>query len=233
MGYCWRGVDWTRCWRYRRASTRLTSSATCASCRGATTSRRCTGLASARLSRCSGRRDRPTSSRWVWQVPLPVHPLGVRLPPVAARGWPRQGRQGVPIGATGRHPAGEFDEAPSCGWIKRNRAFSTESTRKMDHPLKAFKLHLILSRERDVAPCDKSVRSWCDGSSGSILHCADPLSYFSFQPVLHDWCNKCRVMCYPVCGMVHIKEPLLLIGKSSPCGSNGSPFSLSELSDAI
>ena len=43
----------------------------------------------------------------------------------------------------------------------------------------------------------------------------DPLSYFSFQPVLHDWCNKGRGMCYPVCGMVHIKEPLLLIEKSS------------------
>ena len=28
-------------------------------------------------------------------------------------------------------------------------------------------------------------------------------------------------MCYPVCGMVHIKEPLLLIGKSSPCGGSG------------
>ena len=38
--------------------------------------------------------------------------------------------------------------------------------------------------------------------------------YFSFQPVLHDWCNKGCGMCYPVCGMVHIKEPLLLIGKS-------------------
>ena len=25
-------------------------------------------------------------------------------------------------------------------------------------------------------------------------------------------------MCYPVCGMVHIKEPLLLIDKSSVCG---------------
>ena len=37
-----------------------------------------------------------------------------------------------------------------------------------------------------------------------------------FQPVLHDWCNKGRGMCYPVCGMVHIKEPLLLIGKSNP-----------------
>ena len=37
----------------------------------------------------------------------------------------------------------------------------------------------------------------------------DPLSYFSFQPVLHDWCNKGSGMCYPVCGMVHIKEPLV------------------------
>ena len=50
---------------------------------------------------------------------------------------------------------------------------------------------------------------------GSILHGVDPLSHFSFQPVFHDWCNKGRGMCYPVCGMVHIKEPLLLIGKSS------------------
>ena len=39
----------------------------------------------------------------------------------------------------------------------------------------------------------------------------DPLSYFSFQPALHDWCNKGCGMCYPVCGMMHIKEPLLLI----------------------
>ena len=48
-----------------------------------------------------------------------------------------------------------------------------------------------------------------------------PLSYFPFQPVLHDWCNKGRGMCYPVCGMVHIKEPLLLIRKSSLCGGSG------------
>ena len=54
----------------------------------------------------------------------------------------------------------------------------------------------------------------------------DPLSYFSFQPVLHDWCNKGCGMCYPVCGMVHIKEPLLLIGKSSPCGSSGFPLAI-------
>ena len=55
----------------------------------------------------------------------------------------------------------------------------------------------------------------------------DPLSYFSFQPELHDWCNKGRGMCYPVCGMVHIKEPLLLIGKSSPYGGSGFPLCLS------
>ena len=68
---------------------------------------------------------------------------------------------------------------------------------------------------------------------GSILHGVGPLSYFSFQPVLHDWCNKDRGMCYPVCGMVHIKEPLLLIDKSSLCGGSGFPFSLSEWSLTI
>ena len=56
--------------------------------------------------------------------------------------------------------------------------------------------------------------------------------FFSFQPVLHDWCNKGRGMCYPVCGMIHIKEPLLLIGKSSLCGSR-FPLSLSEWSFTI
>ena len=68
---------------------------------------------------------------------------------------------------------------------------------------------------------------------GSILHGVDPLSYFSFHPVLHDWCYKGRGMCYPVCGMMHIKEPLLLIGKNSLCGSSGFPFSLSEWSLTI
>ena len=54
----------------------------------------------------------------------------------------------------------------------------------------------------------------------------DPLNYFSFQPVLHDWHNKGHGMCYPVCGMVHIKEPLLLIGKSSTCGRSGFPLAI-------
>ena len=55
---------------------------------------------------------------------------------------------------------------------------------------------------------------------GSILHGVDPLSYFSFQPVFQDWLNKGRGMCYPQCGMMHIKEPLLLIGKSGLYGQS-------------
>ena len=57
--------------------------------------------------------------------------------------------------------------------------------------------------------------------------------YSYMVSVLHDWFNKGRGMWYPVCGMVHIKEPLLLIRKSSLCGSSGFPLSLSELSVTI
>ena len=41
----------------------------------------------------------------------------------------------------------------------------------------------------------------------------DALSYFSFQPVHHNWTNKGPGMCNPAYGMVHIKDPLLLIKK--------------------
>ena len=93
-------------------------------------------------------------------------------------------------------------------------------------------VYLLLLKERDVA-------LWLERSLmvrwvvGSILHGVDPLSYFSFQPVLHDWYNKGHRMCYTVCGMVHIKEPLLLIEKSSLCGGSGFPLSLSEWSLTI
>ena len=43
--------------------------------------------------------------------------------------------------------------------------------------------------------------------------------------------TKAVVMYHSVCGMVHIKDPLLLIEKSSPCiGGSGFPLSLSEWS---
>ena len=74
----------------------------------------------------------------------------------------------------------------------------------------------------------KSVLSWHYRSSDRSF-IVDPLSYFSLQPVIHDWYNKGHGMCYPVCGMVYIKDPLLLIKKSSLCsGSSVFPLSLSE-----
>ena len=89
------------------------------------------------------------------------------------------------------------------------------------------------SRERKPiaagARCSLTVR-WV---VGSILRGVDPLSYFSFKPCLHHCCTKGRGMCYPVCGMMHIKEPLLLIGKSSLCGGSGFALSLSEWSFTI
>ena len=60
---------------------------------------------------------------------------------------------------------------------------------------------------------------------GSILH-GGPIEIF----LVTASGPKGRGMCYPVCGMMHIKEPLLLIGKSSPSGGSGFPPSLSEWS---
>ena len=63
---------------------------------------------------------------------------------------------------------------------------------------------------------------------GSVTIYDQAVSYSgkSVQPVLHDWCTKGHGMCYPVCGMVHINEPLLVIGKSSLCGGSGYPLLL-------
>ena len=73
------------------------------------------------------------------------------------------------------------------------------------------------------------VRAFAHGAMGRRI---DPswggLIELFLVPVIHNWCNKSRGMCYPVCGMVHIKEPLLLIGKSSLCGGSRFPLSLSE-----
>ena len=47
-------------------------------------------------------------------------------------------------------------------------------------------------------------------ANGAIGHPIDSsLNNVSFQPVLYDWCNKDSGMCYPVCGMMHIKDLLL------------------------
>ena len=63
---------------------------------------------------------------------------------------------------------------------------------------------------------------------GSILH-GGPIELF----LIPAWCNKSRGLYYPICGMMYVKEPLLLFGKSSPWGGSGFPLSLSEWSFTI
>ena len=53
----------------------------------------------------------------------------------------------------------------------------------------------------------------------------DTLSDISFRPVLYKWCNKECGKYSPVCGMVHIKDPLMLLSKGNP-GSGSSMSSL-------
>ena len=54
----------------------------------------------------------------------------------------------------------------------------------------------------------------------SIIH-GGPIDLFLIPASAPRVC-----MCYPLCGMVHIKEPLLLIGKSSPYGSIRFPIAI-------
>ena len=80
---------------------------------------------------------------------------------------------------------------------------------------------LYRGEERDVAQsiaCPPLKRSVV----GSIL-LSGPSCYFPFQPVVHNWFIKGRGMYCSVYGKVHIKDPLLLIEKSSLCGGSGFP----------
>ena len=64
-----------------------------------------------------------------------------------------------------------------------------------------------------------SVSSWCDGLSDQSLM-VNSLSYFLFQPELYDWCNIGHGKYYPVCGIVHTKDSMLLTKNSSLYSGN-------------
>ena len=127
---------------------------------------------------------------------------------------------------------------PAAGLLYQQQVYCTSSRFTVPAAGLLYQQQVYIDRSVTNDTCHagtrcKSVRSWCDGSSdrsfmggGCVCSGVDPLNNFSFQPVLHDWCNKGCGMYYPVCGMVHIKEPLLLIGKSRPCGGSRFPFSL-------
>ena len=84
-------------------------------------------------------------------------------------------------------------------------------------------LHLLKS---EGARCSSVVRAFAHGAMGRRIDPSwgGPIELFLVPATGVMGCG----MCYPVCGMVHIKEPLLSIKKSSPCGGSGFPLSLSD-----
>ena len=72
------------------------------------------------------------------------------------------------------------------------------------------------------------VRAFAHGAMGRRIDPSwgGPIQLFLAPASAPRQFNKGCGMCYPVCGMVHIKEPLLLIRKSSQCGGSGFRLSL-------
>ena len=79
--------------------------------------------------------------------------------------------------------------------------------------------------ELNLAPFIHSIAYvWQDiQTTRSVLFCSGILNQAIFQPVVHNWFIKgCGMYC-SVYGKVHIKDPLLLIEKSSLRGGSGFP----------
>ena len=92
------------------------------------------------------------------------------------------------------------------------------------------------STQYSTIVCSFVVRRFAHGAMGHRIH----PSWWTHWAISHSTqystfvYNKSRGMCYPVCGMVHIKDPSLLIGKSSPWNDGGGyHLSLSEWSFTI
>ena len=94
--------------------------------------------------------------------------------------------------------------AGSCQNYVSTLRFTRKEGRNKLFNLRTQSTHFF---EVDEAPSLGS-HSLCYGLS-ERSPMVDPLSCFSFQPVLHDWCNKERGLCYHVSGMVHIQESQL------------------------
>ena len=84
--------------------------------------------------------------------------------------------------------------------------------------------HFSARRGRDVAQAveHSAVKVWILLHGGSTLHggCICSLGYFLFQPVVHNWPIIGCGICCSVSGKLHVKYPLLLIGKSNLCGNS-------------
>ena len=76
------------------------------------------------------------------------------------------------------------------------------------------------------ARCSSVVRVFTHDAMGRRIDPSwgGPIELFLVPASAPPMCNKGRGMCYPVCGMMLLKEHLLLIGKSSLCSRSRFPI---------
>ena len=68
-------------------------------------------------------------------------------------------------------------------------------------------IHYTLSLQ-SITELERDGRGSIHGAMGCRIDPSmGPLNYFSFQQVLHNWCNKGRGMCYPVYEWCIYKNP--------------------------
>ena len=94
-----------------------------------------------------------------------------------------------------------------------------------------FKVRFLYNSVYIGARCSSVVRAFVHGAMGRRIDpswCGPTELFLVPASALFNSVHSalCLGMCYPVYGMVHIKEPLLLIGKINPCGDSGFSLSL-------
>ena len=119
-------------------------------------------------------------------------------------------------------PPWEID--PTTYRINYGRSSAKLRLAPINHGVMKTCLGRSLDREAISYPVSSIHRSqWLHNCSGA--RCSSVV-----ERLLTVYVSSDRSHCAPrlVCGMVHKKEPLLVIGKSSPCGSSGFPLLLSQ-----
>ena len=119
----------------------------------------------------------------------------------------------VPLNGTTAPPASVTQRSVTCAYMC---AYVFIHMSACMHAWIYACIHVYMHRERDIAqmvehPPLKVKIIW------SILYsgCICSLGYFPFQPVVYNWSIKDCSTHSPIGGIVHIKDPLLLIRMSN------------------
>ena len=132
-------------------------------------------------------------------------------------------------GPTRRPSASDTTTRPSSAVARATAAMRTSPTSTTRVCTPPSRCRTPVSRHVLSAPLNKTFpcfiaslhtyihKSYIHTNHTYIIH------YFPFQPVVHNWFIKGHGMYCSVYGKVHIKDPLLLIEKSSLCGGSGFP----------